>query len=134
MNKTAFSLELKEALISRLNERRHKTLLGLVKYLKNWKMHSRENRSSGHSDTNLEILPAKNAPLSAAKRLLIRLYDENGDEMFALSDFEEVSRPISKPNSNAVREIREGNKNETKCTPKTAQTSLAISRSITKEF
>ena len=49
-------------------------------------MHSAESRSSGHSDTNLETLPTKSVHLSAAKRLLIRLYDENGDEMFALSD------------------------------------------------
>ena len=47
-------------------------------------MHSKESRSSGHSDTSLEALPAKSVLLSTAKRLLIRLYDENGDKMFAL--------------------------------------------------
>ena len=52
-------------------------------------MHSTESRSSGHSDTNREALPAKSALLSGAKRLLIRLYDENGDEMFVLSNSEE---------------------------------------------
>ena len=85
---SAFSLKLKEALIFRLHKRRQKTLIGLVKYIRNGKMHSTESQSSGHSDTNLEALPAKSAVLSAAKRFLIRLYDENGDEMLALSDFE----------------------------------------------
>ena len=42
MNKTAISLKLK-ALISRLNERRHKTLIGLVKYIKNVEMNSTES-------------------------------------------------------------------------------------------
>ena len=53
-------------------------------------MHSPESRSSGHSNTNLEVLPAKSVLLSAAKRLLIRLYDESDDEMSALSDSEAV--------------------------------------------
>ena len=53
------------------------------------RMYYTDNRSSGHSDSNLEALPAKSVSLSAAKRLLIRLYDENGDEMFALSDSDE---------------------------------------------
>ena len=70
----------KEALISRLNERRQKTLIGLVEYIKNGKMHSAEKQSSGRSDTNLEASPEKSALLSAAKRLLIRLHDENGDK------------------------------------------------------
>ena len=61
----------------------------ISKIHKNWKIHYIESRSSGHSDTNLEALPAKSFLLSAAKRLLIRLYDENGDEMFALSNSEE---------------------------------------------
>ena len=38
----------------------------------------------GHSDTNLEVLPAKIVLLSAVKRLLIRPYDENVNKMFAL--------------------------------------------------
>ena len=46
MNKTAFSLKLIEALISRINERRQKTLIGLVKYIKNGKMLSTASRSS----------------------------------------------------------------------------------------
>ena len=86
---SAYSLKLKEALISRLNKRRQKTLIRLTKYIKNGKIHSTVSRSSGHSDTNLETLPAKSVLLSAAKRLFIRLYDENGDEMFALSDSEQ---------------------------------------------
>ena len=81
MNKT---LKWLEALISRLNERRHKTIICLVKYIIKWKMHSTESRSSGHSDTNLEALPAKSVLSSAEKRLLIHLYDENGDEVIAL--------------------------------------------------
>ena len=52
-------------------------------------MHSTENRSSGYSVTNLEALPAKSVLLTEVKRLLIRLYDENGEKMFALSDSEE---------------------------------------------
>ena len=52
-------------------------------------MHSTERRSSGHSDNNLVVLPAKSVLLSAAGRLFFRLYDENGEEMFALSDSEE---------------------------------------------
>ena len=44
-----------------------KTLIGLVKYIKNGEKHSTESRSSGHSDTNLEALPAKSVLLSAAK-------------------------------------------------------------------
>ena len=48
-------------------------------------MHSTESQSSGHSDNNLEALPSKSILLSAAKRLLIHLYDENGDKMFAPS-------------------------------------------------
>ena len=82
---SAFSSKLIEALIHRLNKRRQKTLIGLVKYIKNGKMHSTESRSSGHSDSNLEALPAKSAVLSAAKLLLIRLYDK----MFALPNSEE---------------------------------------------
>ena len=42
-------------------------------------MHSTESQSSGHSDTNLEALPAESVLLSAAKRLLIRLYDEHDE-------------------------------------------------------
>ena len=84
-----FSLKLKEALISRLNERKQKTLLWLAKCIKNAKMRSTVCRSSGHSDTNLEALSAKSVLLSAAKQLLIHLYDESGDEMFVLSDSEE---------------------------------------------
>ena len=63
---SAVSLKLKEALMSRRNEGRQKTLIWLVKYINNGKMHSTESRSSGHSDTNLEALPAKSARLSAA--------------------------------------------------------------------
>ena len=81
---SAVSLKLKEALMSRLDESRQKTLIGLEKYTNNGEEHSRESRSSGRCDTNLGALPAKSVPLSAAKRLLIRLDDENGDEMFAL--------------------------------------------------
>ena len=95
MNKTAFSLKLKEALISRLNERRQKTLIGLLKYIKNGKMYSKESRSSGHSDTDLDELPAKSVLLSTAKRILIRLYDENSDEMFASSDSESEEERMS---------------------------------------
>ena len=36
MNKTAFSLKLKDALMSRLSERRQKTLIGLVRYIEKW--------------------------------------------------------------------------------------------------
>ena len=92
---STFSLKLKEASISRLNERRQKTLIWLAKYIKNWKMHSTESRSSGHSDTNFEELPAKSVLLSVAKRLLIRLYDENGDKMIALFDSKGVSHSQS---------------------------------------
>ena len=95
MNKTAFSLKLKEALISRLSGRSQKTLIGSVKYMKNGKMHSTESRSSGHRDTNLEALPARSVLLSTAKRFLIRLYNENGDKMFASSDSEGVSHSQS---------------------------------------
>ena len=42
---SAFSLKFKEALISRLSERRQITLLGLARYIKNLDMHSTENRS-----------------------------------------------------------------------------------------
>ena len=52
-------------------------------------MHSTDSQSSGHSDTKLEVLPAKNVLLSAAKQLLINHYDENGDKMFALFDSKE---------------------------------------------
>ena len=82
MSKIAFLLELKEALISRLNEGRQETLIWLMKHIANGKMHSTESRSSGHSDTSLEALPVKSVLLSAAKRLLIRLCDEDGDETF----------------------------------------------------
>ena len=34
MNKTAFYLKFEEALISRIDERRQKTLIGLAKYIK----------------------------------------------------------------------------------------------------
>ena len=54
-------------------------------------MHSTQSRSSEHSDTNLEALSAKSDLLSAVKRLHINLYDENGVEMFALSDCEGLS-------------------------------------------
>ena len=54
---------------------------------KNEKMHSTERRLSGRSDTNLDALTAKCVLLSAAKRLLIPLYDESGEEMFVLSVF-----------------------------------------------
>ena len=57
--------------------------------MKNGKMHSTDSRSSGHSDTNLEVLPVKSVLLSAAKRHLTRTYDEDSDEMFAQSDYEE---------------------------------------------
>ena len=133
---SAFSLKLIEALIHRLNERRQKTLIGLVKYLKNWKMHSTESRSSGHSDTNLEALPAKSAVLSAAKQLLIRLYDK----MFALPNSEEgVSHsqsvdPDQSRTATLFEKLEEAIKKETECIPKTAQTCRTISRSRTKEF
>ena len=52
MNKTSTSLKLKEELISRLNERRQNTPIGLAKYITNGKICSTESRSSGHSDTN----------------------------------------------------------------------------------
>ena len=52
--------------------------------MKNWKMNSIESRSSGHSDNILQALPAKSVPLTAAKQLLILIYDENCDEMFAV--------------------------------------------------
>ena len=84
-------------------------------------MHSTESRSSGHSDANLEALSAKSVLLSAAKRLLIRLYDENGDELSAVSDSEEVSVSVcrlrSKSNSVAVREIRESNNKRNRVHP-----------------
>ena len=68
---SASSLKLKEALIvSRLNERIKKTLISLIKYIKNGKMHSTESLSSGHIDTSLEALPAKSVLLSAAKDFL----------------------------------------------------------------
>ena len=53
---------------------------------KNGKIHSTKSRTSGHSDTNLEALSVNSFLLSMAKRLLIHLYDENCDKMFALSD------------------------------------------------
>ena len=58
--------------------------------------------SSGHSDTNLEAFPAKSVLLSAAKRHIIRLYDENGDEMFTLSDSDGVSHSQSLSDSDGV--------------------------------
>ena len=61
-------------------------------HIKNWKMHSTESRKSGHCDTNLETLPAKSVLLST---LLIPLYDEYFDEMFALSDSKGVSHSQS---------------------------------------
>ena len=45
---TAFSSKLKEALISRLNERRQKTLIGLVKYIKMGKC---IQQKADHQDT-----------------------------------------------------------------------------------
>ena len=45
-------------------------------------------QKANHQDTNLESLPAKGILLSSAKRFLIRLFDKNGDKMFALSDSE----------------------------------------------
>ena len=64
--------------------------------------------------------------LSAAKRLLIRLHDENGDEMFALSDSEGVShyQPVDPDQSRTatLHEKLEGAiKKEAECIPKTAQ-------------
>ena len=59
MNKAVSSMKLKEALISRQSDRRHKTPIGFVKYMNNWKVHSKDSRSSGHNYTNLEALPAK---------------------------------------------------------------------------
>ena len=64
-----------------------KTLLGLVKY-KNGKMHFTESRTSGHSDTNLDALPAK-CSFVCSKTSSYSFYDERGDEMFVLSDSEE---------------------------------------------
>ena len=90
-------------------------------------MHSAESRSSGHSDTDLEVLPAKSVPLSAAKRLLVRLHDENADEMSSLSDSKEEGVSHSQSHDPAI-------KKEPQCIPKRAQTSRAISWSITKEF
>ena len=79
---TAYSLKLKDLLISRLNERRQNTLIWLVKHIKSGNMHSTESRSLGHSDTDLVALPTKSVLLSAAKRL----YDENCDNMSTFSD------------------------------------------------
>ena len=95
-------------------------------------MHSTESRSSEHSDTKLEALPAKIVFLSAAKRLLIRLYDENGDEMFALSDSEEgVSHshsidPDQSRTATLSEKLEGAIKKETECIPKAAETRRAI--------
>ena len=102
-------------------------------------MHSTESRSPGHSDTNLEALPAKSVLLSAAKRPLIRLYDKNGDKMFALSDSDGVSHSQSvypgQSRTATLFEKLEGAINkEIQCIAKTAKTSLAIGRSISREL
>ena len=135
---SAFSLKLKEALISRLSGRSQKTLIGSVKYMKNGKMHSTESRSSGHRDTNLEALPARSVLLSTEKRFLIRLYNENGDKMFASSDSEGVfhSQTVNPDQSRTAtlfKKLKAAIKKETECIPKAAQTSRVISRSIAKE-
>ena len=94
-------------------------------------MHSTESRSSEHSDTKLEALPAKIVFLSVAKRL-IRIYDENGDEMFALSDSEEgVSHshsidPDQSRTATLSEKLEGAIKKETECIPKAAETRRAI--------
>ena len=104
-------------------------------------MHSTESRSSGHSDTNLETLPVKSVLLSATKRLLIRLYDENSDKMFALSysDEEGVSHsqsvdPDESRTATLYVKLEGAIEKDTECIPKTAQTSRAISRNIAKDL
>ena len=78
--------------------------------------------------------------MSAAKRLLIHIYDENGDKMFALYDNEggvSHSQSIAPDQSRAATLFQklEGEiKKETECIPRTTQTSLSISRSISTEF
>ena len=103
-------------------------------------MHSTESRSSGHSDTNLQALPVNSVLLSAPKRLLIRHYDENGDKFFALSDSgEEMSHsqsvdPDESRTTTLCEKLEGAIEEDTECIPKTAQTSRAISRSITKDL
>ena len=89
-------------------------------------MLSKESRSSGHSDTNLETFPTKSVLLSAAKQPLICLYDKNGDKMFALSDSDEGvthSQSVDPDHSRTAKlfeKLEEAMKKETECIPKTA--------------
>ena len=82
----------------------------------------------------------KSVLLSAAKRPLICLYDENGDKMFALSDSDEGvshSQSVDQDQSRTAKlfEKLEGAiKKEQSASLKQPQTSRAISRSITEEF
>ena len=87
-------------------------------------MHSTESRSSGHGDTNLESLTVKSVFLSAAKRLHIRVYGENGDEMIALSDSDvegvSHSQPVDPDQSRAstlFEKLEGAIKKETECIP-----------------
>ena len=98
-------------------------------------MHCTVSRLSARSDINLEALPAKSVLLSAAKRLLICLYDENYDDMFALTHSEEGvshSQSVDQDQSRTATlfEKLEGAIKTTECIPKTVQTGRAISRGI----
>ena len=89
-------------------------------------MYSTKSRSSGHSDTNLVALPAKNVLLSAARQLLISLYDENGGKMFAFSDSNGVSQsqsvdPDHSQTATLFEKLEGAIKMETECIPNTAQ-------------
>ena len=96
-------------------------------------------------DANLQALPAICVLLSAAEQCLIHVYDENGNEMFALSDSEGVSHTQSvdpdQSRTATLFEKLEGTiRKETECISEmmrsecTAETNRATSRSIIKEL
>ena len=96
--KSTLSLKLTEILLLRLNERRHLSLIELLKYLKCGKMYS-TNKAQTNAGVHLKSLSKKSVLLSEAKILLARLYQESRYvECESHSDNEEANQQVRSVN------------------------------------
>ncbi len=123
---TVFSKKIRDALIYRLNERRQKGLVGLLKYIKTGK-NDKVNRAY-----DLQPLPNTSALLVTAKHLVTRLTGKNDEIAMPESELsdsecqnEELSQSLVEKLDSAIK------KQVTSCQHSTTSTSA---RSLSKEF